>query len=934
MSQNGYGRERGGERGREGERGKGGDGEKGVSGGVVQRGRGGEWEGEEKGREKGNAEGEGEEIITTGAARAQAKESLETLLGKHLPPGGQSAVWRQLALALMCADLWHGTWSPSAVLSAGALPAAVRWELLRLPSELLFCGKALPLSDVDLWRAAAGTLLEACPDVFAQLLGEGCGGDGLQVLAAWLRGARMSFEWLAGFDEAAPLRGLAPHVGRLCDAGLAAPGDACEVAQQLARWRRCDAELMPLLQPLLRCLFAGSAGHDVLLPLLADLAADRWPRAAVAEVELDWRAVARQAVASLRAALAAGVERAGDEAEAALAIWQVFAETVRDGTREWSDEADYGGPHSEWYAARELVQRAEALPELFGLLGRELLEGLRVSAPLASEELRALRKVRATAQAALASWAGLIGQSPAWREALWSPLQNVGRQVAAATRAGGALTEQQAREAEVVLWFSGTLAASWHEDEGAAPVSSAVLELGFIDTAPEPWRALLWSAGCTLASTATGALCPQLVEWMIERSPYAAGVPVLLEFTELPFAQALEVACRRLPGAGGAAHVKAAEHIAGLALSDAGVLHEHSSRARAVLLRSMAHVMGHEAAMLCQGLSSSVLPALRGAVEGEVAAATAKGPLEQPWHAAQTLAATLAAMLPVSDAAHPPVVDAAHPVVALWREHWQFLEAALLRWPPSAGEQPLASAAEALAAVPAALPVLLPEVLRLLARSAASHRLPELQLKALRQALLTTPCPPLEPNHAAELLAAAICDAAEGLLGDDERAAEVSRSAPTLEALYKLLVSALFQGKASELQGRLRALLLGRWEAIRRSMALLTLALPGCSSDGATEQMLRFALQLVLGEELRQAEHRLRVASLLPSLCGSLCRALVVQEHLASAEGGAVDVAELVYRASEATRKSPHSRPQPPSLQPAPHAVHRAFGCTVIRLKP
>mmetsp|Transcript_110813 Transcript_110813/g.324206 ORF Transcript_110813/g.324206 Transcript_110813/m.324206 type:complete len:308 (+) Transcript_110813:2-925(+) len=239
-------------------------------------------------------------------------------------------------------------------------------------------------------------------------------------------------------------------------------------------------------------------------------------------------------------------------------------------------------------------------------------------------------------------------------------------------------------------------------------------------------------------------------------------------------------------------------------------------------------------------------------------------------------------------------------MVGLWREHWPFLEAALLRWPPSAaGDQPLAGAVDALTSAPAALPVLLPQVLHLLAQSAACHRLPDIQLRALRQVLYAIPSPPLPAAGAAELLAASITEAVGALVGDEGRVGDVARSPPTLKALYKLLASSLFHGKGGLLEGRLRPLVLARWAILRRCMALLVQVLPGCTSDGATEQMLRFAVQLVTGEELSQLEHRGEVASLLPGLCSSLCRALVLQEHLASAEGGAVDVAELLYRAVE-----------------------------------
>lgn len=145
------------------------------------------------------------------AAQGTFRGAVEALLALHLPPQGQGAVWRQLALALTCTDLWLGKWSPSAALEART--PALRLELLTLPTELLFCDRALPLSDVQLWRQAAAGLLEACGPVFAHLVSlppeapEGGATDDvgprLQAVAAWLRAARLSFEWLPGFDGGA-----------------------------------------------------------------------------------------------------------------------------------------------------------------------------------------------------------------------------------------------------------------------------------------------------------------------------------------------------------------------------------------------------------------------------------------------------------------------------------------------------------------------------------------------------------------------------------------------------------------------------------------------------------------------------------------------------------------------------------------------------------
>ncbi|CAE8634533.1 unnamed protein product [Polarella glacialis] len=850
------------------------------------------------------------------------RAGIEPLLAAHLPPRGRPAVWKQLCLALVCADLWLAAWSPAAALGAAAsLPGAVLKELLSLPPELLFCDRALPLGDVRLWQAAAGALYEGSGPAFAYLLGDSASdaaaaSQSLQVLANWLRATRLSFEWLEGVDPALPLRALATQRQRLIALAEVAPAEAAEVAQQLARWRRCDSELLPVLRPLLDRLLplAAAPGGPLpqLLPLLADLASDRWPRAAMGgepEVSalIDLQLTAEAALAFVRSTGNEGGD--ASDAEAALAVWNRLADTLRYGTQEWEDEAERGGGlHSEWWAPAEQVAQAAALPTLFGLFGQELLRLLQLPS-LAPQQMNADLKVlweaRAVAQSSPAAWASLVGGQEAWQEATWAPLKGIATRLAA-----GGSDELLAREAEVVLWFSFTLAASWPERAGSAPAAAAVLEFAdSLDRFPPPWRALLWTQACSLASTAPAAQCPRLIEWMLQRPPQAAGSPELLEFTELPYASALEMACRQLP-ADGPAHAAVAERFLTLALEvPTASLHGQSSEAKALLLRAMRHVMGGEVASLCRGLAERVLPTLRQAAEIEASGAQQGSPA----HAARVLLAALRSVLPKKGTA--PVLDIQHPAVLLWRDQWQCLEAPLLRWPSfvaesSNAEQPLTAAAEAVSAAASALPVLLPEALDLLVRAASegrgSHEVP---LAALESVLQQLPCPPLEPAAASELVGGALLRVVEALLPRPD----LHRSPATLTALYSLLARGLLEGRASLCGGGLRLRLLSKVSLTARLLSLFCEALPGAGAASAVcaQAMLRFAVRLVPkapppGSQPLEAtatepmEHRSVLLQALPSVCAATCRALAEQEHLARFESGFLDAAELLYYLAEA----------------------------------
>jgi len=815
-------------------------------------------------------------------SRKQNRDMLEMLVALHAVHPCK-LIWKQLALALTCADLWLGTWSAATALNATNLPAAVRRELLTLPPELLFSERALPLGDNRLWEAAAVALFDASATVFPYLLAGGAAseasaveaGQTLEVLGSWLRSMRKSSEYVVGRDQGAPLRCLAANGQPLLAMLGAAPAEACDVAQQLASWHDCDADLVPMLQAVLECIFSASFEgdrRDALLPLLQALAADRWPRAALGSlpiVALDWQAIAQQALVALRSALEAGDPDSGD-AETAIAVWQTFAVTVRECSSNGTAQ----------------LSNSESLPQLFGLLGRELLELLKAPAFPDLEALTTLNEARKAAQSAVAAWAILVGESPGWLEATWAPLHHVGQRLANGQN-GEPFADDFWSELEVVLWFSYTIAASWPEHAGAVPVASAVPELSAIDGAPEPWRALLWASACSLASTGPSEHCPALVEWMLRRPPGESGSPDLLELTELPYASAVEIACRHLP-AGGTAHVAAAERLAALAFSEApaSALHEDSSKSRGLLVRAMRHTLGGDAGLLCQGLGRT-LPMLRKAAEAE--AATEKA--DQPWHAAQTLFSSLAAALP---AVNQPVVEAVHPVVMLWKEYWVCIESALLRWPVSStNDQPLASAVEALKAAALSLPVLLPEALHLLTRSITHRDLPELQLRALTEIVLCVPCPPVDHARAADLLSTSVIAAGDALL---ERKKDLLESPDLLRALFKLFSSGF---AASSCGGKLRTMLLANHTLAGRSISLVAETLPDCISAAAAEDMLHFTTLLMRGDDLRTASCRETLATSLPQLCYALCRALASQEYLAQYEG-LIDVAEVLLSAADA----------------------------------
>lgn len=828
--------------------------------------------------------------------RLPFRQAVQALLTLHSPPCGQPSVWKQIALALTCTDLWLGRWSPAALLSAPAVDGAVIQELLSLPTELLFSERSLPLNDEELWQSAIESVLEACPSVFAHVFSKagaqiGCARDLLHLLTKWLRASRMSFEWGPPCHEAQPLKQLSVYKEQLVVLATSAPDEACGVVQQLARWRKCDKELVPLLQPLLACLFSSHfqhSRHSALLPLFTDLASDRWPRAALGEGGLDWQAMAQQAIALLHSSVS---QDAGEDGEAALAVWQTFAVTVQDGTREWFDDQvirpSGGGPHSEWYITYECFSQADCLPQLFGLLCDELIALLRMPPNATIGALRSLWVMRGVAEGVITAWSGLIGRTSAWEKVTWQPLQ-VAMQRLSRSETTTSFPEDVLQDLEVLLWLSATLASKWPAEVGPAPTVQTVRELDSIDAAPESWRGLLWSAACTLATHVPMNECPNAIEWMLQRSAYAAGSSALLELTELSYAQALEVACRRLPR--GPGHVKAAERILAVALTEvpASGLHGNSGKARGLLLQAVGHVMGDDTGLLCQGLRRQVLPLLHEAVEAEAAAANSQ------WHAAQTLFATLSATLPRKGTT--PINDAGHPVVLLFRDQWPLFEAALLSWTPSpVNDEPLCSAATLLALSIPVLPVLLPQVVHIFAQSLAQSSQPELQLTALCDVASQVPCPPFDAAYAAGLLGDAIFGIAKALI----LRRELLQNERALSKFFKLLGTSI--AKAPPVcGGLLRPRLLSLPTLTRECLCLLIEALPHITVPDAIENMLRFATRLVHKDEARELQaHREAFSSMLPQLCVATCSALATQTHY-STWSGLINVGDLFCLAYDA----------------------------------
>lgn len=847
------------------------------------------------------------------ASRIPQRDALGSLLVAHVGAEGKPGVWRQLALALVCADLWLGSWAPPQ--PGPQLPGAVRRELLALPAQLLFSDRALPLDEPHLRMAAASSLLNACDIAFAELLQGGAQQRGeqakvsLQALSDWLRALRKALRLLPAQDPAIPLRALAAHGDALLALTMSNPAEAAELVQQLARWRckGCSSELSILLQALLQHLFGAASGEfcPALIPLLSDLAAGCWPQAVLGDFVLDWSSVAVQALAAIRMAVEGGGDEDGEgsaaDAAAALSIWQTFAETVREGTQPGLDLLEEDSPgasarpekrsrvfeEEEWRPSPEQIAQCHDLAQLFGQFASELLELLRVPPdPQDVEGLMALQEVREAAAAALATWAPLVGHSPLWQEATWVPLQ----QLKLGDCSLGPLPNCSYCEAEAVLWFSGTLAGSCSLGAVAGctaqqpPPAAAVLELSqLLDGAPEQWRALLWSAASSLAATGPPDLCQQLLDWTLQRPPMSVCMPELMQLVELPYAESVEKLCRPLL-ASGSTCIPVGDRLATLAFETRpeGALHEDSGKAQSLLLLAMRHSMGTDEVLLCQGLAQKVIPGLCQAAEAEAKLAPAE--TDPPWRAAQALFGTLAATLPSTCTEASKV----HPALALWREKWPYVEAALLSWPASAvSDQPLAAASEALASAASVLPELLPQAVQVLAASATKHELPELQLQALSRVLAGDACRIVDARALAELLGTSLLPALEVQL---QRNALPS-SPSTLGAFFKLLCAE-----------QLRPLIIKNPAFGEICFGLIVQVLPNSTSAPAAAAQLRFAAALVGSsrEEISaEAAFRHMLLAVLPGLCKALCEAMAALEHLADleSEGTALETCSLAQMA-------------------------------------
>jgi hypothetical protein len=776
-------------------------------------------------------------------------------------------------------------------------------------------------------------LFTTCQAVFPFLLQpavsfpSGEEGQSLQVVASWLRAVRKSLRLLAGCDEASPLRKLAEHGEALMIAAQLHPAEACEVAQQLALWPGCDAELAPVLGPLLTCLFSASfeePKREVMLPLLQDLAGNCWPRAALGDLDLDWQGISLQAIAAIHSALDDG-DADSTDVEAALGVWQTFAATLCKGQAD-AEQASANGMdgifeprqkrsrrRDQWSASRDRMFRSEALPQLFGHFIEQLLERLRASEQPSQEELLTLWEMRSAAQPAIAAWAALLGEAQSqakaaqleletqrWFEAAWSPLHRLCQTLREVCQPGVEMSDDICAGAEVTLWFSATLASSWPEQADNVPVKLVLPELAMIDIAPYPWQPLLWSSACSFSAKAPAEHCQELLQWMLQRPPTTAYKPPdssvsdIQELTELQYSQALEMVSRNLPS--GEVHVSVGDRFAAMALDTFpyGTGHADSAKAQALLLLALRHAMGSDASLMCKGLNDKALPLLCDAVDMEAQDSSTDN--DPPWNAAQALFSTLICALPDGLS-----TDMAHPAGVLWREKWNYLEGALLHWNQSSTtDQPAAAAIAALTAAVRALPMLLPETLQLLSQSAKANPLPDVQLEGLRDIATSVPCPPVDPARAADLLSTAILGVSSDLLC---RAQDLLESPTTLATFFKLLATSVSAAavdpaaKAADenslegarrrpgedtivddgrglCEGKLRETLLATPEFVQTCLDLAGKALVEKASDSTVVEILRFLAGVLANGREGPSPHRSAVLAVLPKLCMVVCYSL------------------------------------------------------------
>lgn len=839
-----------------------------------------------------------------------ARDGLESLLAMHAE--GPKSTWKQLALALTCACLWLGSCAVNTVLHVTSLPLAVRSELLLLPTELLFSDRALPLDDIRLRQAACMALFTASQAVLPFLLrssfSSGEEGKALQVIASWLRAVRKSLKLLAGCDEAVPLRILADHGDNLLNAAALYPAEASEIAQQLALWPGCDEELAVVLGPLLDCLFVASPlsllpTHEILLPLLQDLAGNCWPRAALGDLDLDWQGISNQAVNALHSVLEDS-DADSTDVEAALGVWQTFAATLCKG------QADAEQPLGQSIdgifeprrkrmrrrdnsaASRDRIVQSEMLPQIFAHLIEQLLRCFRTPAMATQEELLKIWDLRRSAQSTIAAWAMLLGGAHAqakaaqshmaaqkWSELAWSPLHNLCQNLQSlGSEMQAQASEEMWPDAEVVLWFSAALASSWPEQADEVPVKHVLPRLQAIDAAPYPWQPLLWCSACGLATRVPVEHCQEVLLWMLDRSPATAVKPAehpvsdVVELTGLRYADHLEFVSRQLPSVN--VHVAIGDRLAAMALAtfQQGIAHEESAKAQSLMLLALRRAMSSNMQLLCKGLNENVLPSLCDSVAAEVAdAPTGK---DSPYIALQTLFSTLVCTLPDGLS-----TDLQHPTLTLWQDSWKYIQAAMVSWPESAAtDQPVKAAVQALIAAVRALPAMLPEVLQLFSQSLRMRPLPDMQLDGLREIAMSVPCPPVDPGRAAELLSMAIREASQQMLCKQQDWLE---SPTTSTAFFRLAAEAMGTStKGNEpndgeglCAGKLRASLLEMRDFVQICLDVAAKILVDHAPDSVVIEIMRFCAGM-LSQGRTDCPHRPLVVAVLPQLCHVMCLAL------------------------------------------------------------
>jgi hypothetical protein len=833
------------------------------------------------------------------ASQGAIRSDLEWLLTLHAR--GQKLVWKQLALALVSADLWLGRWNGSLFLSDASCPDALKQELLVLPTELLFSSRPLPLDSVHLRQQAAAGMLEACASVFPFLLNHKSTSSNefniSKVLAAWLRAARKSLQWMTA-DESLPLRCLESCKESLLFQIRVASVDAetQDVGLQLAKWKGADDELSELLDPVLEILFADSSESFEetpcvsQLPLLQGLAADCWPRAVLGDFKLNWQLVTKKARSCLAISTACGEDASDGEAHAALGVWQTFAETLTEGVREppvlmlASAQPGAAAPPekrnrvgSPWLPTPSQISQCVHLPQIFAAFAEQLLESLRAPVSPCQEAFALLFEIRESAEAAIECWVKVMTDTPAWQEACWMPLHRLSQSLAA-SGGGEWLSEEVWREAEVALWFSTAVATKWKADSVKSAIK-AVFELSTVlDNAPDPWRALLRCSTCGLASKSGSEPVTELVAWILQRSPFEADCSELIEFIELPYACAVESACQQLPS--GVVHADIAEKLIGLALLDraADTMHSDTTKARSFLLRALGHAMRGDPSLLCAGLSAPpALPKLRAAAEAEAAASEGT-----EWHALQALFSTLIAALPQNPVGPTPD-GSMHPAETLWREHWQCFHTAIVQLAPcSFSDQPLKASCEALTAVACLIPNLMPDAVTLLVQSACRDETPTSQLEALQNIIRRAPCPPADPMVCSDMLAAAVVSVADPLLINSP---SLMANPETMTAFIGLLLQGVTAtSDTGPCSGALRHKLLANTELTRTVIMLLSESLPETNLPSVSSVMLQLLFQLLSGQGVDVSPHKDVMFETTIVICTSLVKALVAQEHLAERE--------------------------------------------------